>query len=163
MAEIKGYLKDKDNNTLYLSNLLDFFYPIGTYYETTNTSFNPNITFGGTWIQEETKEIVASCYYYFGSFKYNDNIKSITRTGDSTWKVTFTNALKDYNYVPLLSAERSGFGTEITGVYSKGADGFTFDMINYDGGTYKDNDMEVNLLVYGQLANPIKKRWKRTK
>lgn len=34
------------------SKLLDFFYPVGTYYETSNTSFNPNTSWGGTWVQD---------------------------------------------------------------------------------------------------------------
>lgn len=34
--------------------LLDFIYPVGSYYETSNTSFNPNTAWGGTWL-EDTK------------------------------------------------------------------------------------------------------------
>ena len=34
--------------------LLDFIYPVGTYYETSDTSFNPNTVWGGTWL-EDTK------------------------------------------------------------------------------------------------------------
>jgi hypothetical protein len=29
--------------------LLDFFYRVGSYYETSDTTFDPNITWGGTW------------------------------------------------------------------------------------------------------------------
>lgn len=29
--------------------LTDFFYPVGSYYETTDTTFDPNVTWGGTW------------------------------------------------------------------------------------------------------------------
>ena len=31
---------------------LDFYYPIGTYYETSNKDFNPNKTWGGTWVRD---------------------------------------------------------------------------------------------------------------
>lgn len=31
------------------ATLVDFFYPIGSYYETSNASFNPNIAWNGTW------------------------------------------------------------------------------------------------------------------
>lgn len=34
--------------------LLDFIYPVGSYYETSDTSFNPNTAWGGTWV-EDTK------------------------------------------------------------------------------------------------------------
>lgn len=32
--------------------MLDFAYPVGTYYETSNVNFNPNIELGGTWVQD---------------------------------------------------------------------------------------------------------------
>ena len=35
----------------------NIFYPVGSYYETTDTTFNPNITWGGTW-ELETEGLV---------------------------------------------------------------------------------------------------------
>ena len=35
-----------------LSGLTDFYYPVGSYYETSDTTFNPNTTWGGTWVLE---------------------------------------------------------------------------------------------------------------
>lgn len=34
------------------SLLLDMFYPVGSYYETSDTSFDPNVTWGGTWVED---------------------------------------------------------------------------------------------------------------
>lgn len=34
--------------------LLDVFYPVGSYYETTNNSFDPNVEWGGTWNKTDT-------------------------------------------------------------------------------------------------------------
>lgn len=34
-------------------NFLDLFYPVGSYYETQNSTFDPNIAWGGTWELEE--------------------------------------------------------------------------------------------------------------
>lgn len=31
---------------------IDFYYPVGSYYETSNASFDPNVTWGGTWSLE---------------------------------------------------------------------------------------------------------------
>lgn len=36
--------------------LIDLFYPIGSYYETSNSSFNPNTAWGGTWTSEQIKD-----------------------------------------------------------------------------------------------------------
>lgn len=33
-------------------SLLDLFYPIGTYYETSDTSFDPNVSWGGVWVED---------------------------------------------------------------------------------------------------------------
>ena len=33
--------------------LLESFYPVGSYYETSDTSFDPNIMWGGTWVLED--------------------------------------------------------------------------------------------------------------
>ena len=34
------------------SEVLDMFYPVGSYYETSDTTFNPNTAWGGTWLLE---------------------------------------------------------------------------------------------------------------
>lgn len=40
--------------------LLDFFYPIGSYYETSDSSFNPNTAWGGTWTLEDAGNVHVS-------------------------------------------------------------------------------------------------------
>ena len=37
-----------------IADFTDFFYPVGSYYETSDTSFDPNVSWGGTW-QLETE------------------------------------------------------------------------------------------------------------
>ena len=34
------------------AGLIDIFYPVGSYYETSDASFNPNIAWNGTWVLE---------------------------------------------------------------------------------------------------------------
>ena len=36
------------------ASVIDLFYPVGTYYETSDVNFNPNTAWGGTWV-EDTK------------------------------------------------------------------------------------------------------------
>lgn len=40
------------NEVLPSQSLADLFYPVGSYYETSNTSFDPNIVWGGTWVED---------------------------------------------------------------------------------------------------------------
>lgn len=46
MANLLGYLKNKDNDKLFL----DFAYPVGSIYLSMNST-SPQTLFGGTWVQ----------------------------------------------------------------------------------------------------------------
>ena len=48
-----GVIYQYDQQYTSPTNVLDF-YPIGSVYETTNSSFNPNNIWGGTWTSETT-------------------------------------------------------------------------------------------------------------
>lgn len=50
-ATFKQSVTVKDNNNV-LRSLIDLFYPVGSYYETSDENFNPNVTWGGTWEPE---------------------------------------------------------------------------------------------------------------
>lgn len=39
---------------------LDMFYPVGSYYETSDTTFNPNVAWGGTWALETEGQVHVS-------------------------------------------------------------------------------------------------------
>lgn len=41
-----------DPDAVQKSEFLDLFYPVGSYYETSNSSFDPNTAWGGTWVLE---------------------------------------------------------------------------------------------------------------
>lgn len=42
--------------------ILNMFYPVGSYYETSDDTFDPNVRWGGTWVKDsfygETKKLV---------------------------------------------------------------------------------------------------------
>ena len=40
--------------------LFDFIHPVGSYYETSDTSFDPNVTWGGTWSLEAAGQVHVS-------------------------------------------------------------------------------------------------------
>ena len=52
-------IKAKDNEVTggQLQALTDFFYPIGSYYETSDDTFDPNVSFGGTWELETEGQV----------------------------------------------------------------------------------------------------------
>ena len=58
--------EQNDANKMYFipngsdSHLIDLFYPVGSYYETSDTNFDPNNSWGGTWILEEAGQVHVS-------------------------------------------------------------------------------------------------------
>ena len=49
-----------DADAVQKSEFLDLFYPVGSYYETSNSSFNPNTVWGGTWVLEAEGKVHVS-------------------------------------------------------------------------------------------------------
>lgn len=57
---VTNYIIKAKNNSpteTALLPMLDMFYPVGSYYETSDSTFNPNATWGGTW-ELETEGLV---------------------------------------------------------------------------------------------------------
>lgn len=44
-------------STMPPDEMLDLFYPVGSYFETTDTTFNPNTAWGGTWVEDDAGNI----------------------------------------------------------------------------------------------------------
>ena len=42
------------------TSLLDLIHPVGEYYETSNTSFDPNVSWGGTWEKDNSGCVLVS-------------------------------------------------------------------------------------------------------
>lgn len=40
--------------------LLDLFYPVGSYYETSNSTFDPNVSWGGVWVEDSKGRVVVA-------------------------------------------------------------------------------------------------------
>lgn len=50
-----------------LDGLFNLFYPVGSYYETSDANFDPNVAWGGTWV-EDTQGRVTVAQTTSGSF-----------------------------------------------------------------------------------------------
>ena len=42
------------------SQIFNIFYPVGSYYETSDTSFDPNVSWGGTWVEDTAGKVLVS-------------------------------------------------------------------------------------------------------
>lgn len=89
------YLKDENGNVISPvtstdsifsssgTSLLDFFYPVGTYYETSNTSFDPNVSWGGTW-KRDTQGLTTIAGWIYGSETFPTKT-STSSSEESDW------------------------------------------------------------------------------
>ena len=59
-----------------LAAIIDLIYPIGCYFETSNPTFDPNLEFGGTWVEETPGmvHISAGTGYPFGHANDNNGV-----------------------------------------------------------------------------------------
>lgn len=89
ISELNGLLKpekedyipivdnsEKETKKASISALIDLFYPIGSYYETSDADFNPNEKWGGTWNLDADGTVLASQNLETGS-NFNKSLGTI--------------------------------------------------------------------------------------
>lgn len=113
------------------STLIDVFYPVGSYYETSNTSFNPNIAWSGTWEKVEDGRFLQATT---DTSKMGDTVAAGLPNITGSWEAT-----NDTGYLPAANYTGTGAITDmtITSTFpNKGtandthSKGFTFDASN---------------------------------
>lgn len=73
---------------------LDFFYPVGCYFETSDTSFNPNEIWGGEWVQD-TKGLTTVGAYEATDTDPDVNGRLYLKQGNITGEVNHTLDIKE--------------------------------------------------------------------
>lgn len=75
-------IKAKDHSLLQanLLPMLDFFYPVGSYYETSDATYDPNVSMGGTWslnsIINEEESLIYNGSFTTGTTSLVDNVSN---------------------------------------------------------------------------------------
>lgn len=64
-----------------MSELLDFFYPIGIYIETSDPNFDPNVSWGGYWVRD-TKGLVTVGAYTNSESEDSSYVNTYIRQGE---------------------------------------------------------------------------------
>ena len=74
-----------------MADLLDIFWPVGSYYETNDPNFNPNISWGGTWVQDTKGYVTVGCQDPDESgITYEDNDRLLINAGATKGEVNHT-------------------------------------------------------------------------
>ena len=126
---------------------MELFYPVGSYYETSNASFDPNVTWGGTWVLENEGQVHVSA----GS---NYTVGDIG--GEATHTLTVNEMPSHTHSVGAGRAlvNANGVGTECTAAPGTSL-GFAFksEIADTTGGSRPHNNMQPYIVV---------NRWHRT-
>ena len=140
-------IKAKNNSATETATLsmLNMFYPVGSYYETSDSTFNPNTSWGGTW-ELETEGLV-----HIGS----GTNYTIGNTGGEKTHTLTTNEMPSHSHTYTIY----GVADSITGqgayqnyIYASGA-GTTNPSTSSKGGGQAHNNMQPYVVV---------NRWHRT-
>lgn len=163
-----------DTNTITSSNLniasvIDLFYPVGSYYETSDTSFNPNVSWAGTWVEDSAgRTTVAKDTSTFATVGDTGGSERHTHTVDARIRLWFGAAVGESSRAIDIVAEDGTSGTMTQGTgnmptgntqrnaaLSGSVTSFTHDGFGQKvvGKTYSDSSLQPYVVV---------KRWHRT-
>lgn len=93
---------------LAVSSIIDIFYPVGSYYETSDTTFNPNTAWGGTWVEDTWGRVTVA--YQSGNTPF-DTVGKIGGEQDHTLTVA---EMPAHNHTLSFTANSTGVGTSRT-------------------------------------------------
>ena len=151
MAILKNY---PDTTTpLTVENLLDFFHPIGSYYDTSDTTFDPNVAWGGTWELDTDGTVLASKSSTSGSI-LNTSVGSIVGEDKHTLTVNEIPSHRHGFFYAATNGSNWGISLNWNAVSPGGrSGGGNGQGIDYEGGGQAHNNVQRTKIV---------NRWHRT-
>lgn len=149
---------DLANTKIDKAGVLDIFYPVGTYYETSDTSFDPNTAWGGTWVEDSAGRVTVA--------KNTATFATVGNTGGEETHTLTTTEMPSHRHVmtrprwwgndPSIGHAGSIYGqTNSTTAYGEepSGSGITHYAVSYAGGGGSHNNLQPYVVV---------KRWHRT-
>ena len=141
-----------------LDGLLDIFYPVGSYYETSDSDFNPNTSWGGTWVEDTNGLVTVGSYREGNNRPGNDRLYITQGTIEGEAEHTLTesempshrHAIGDKN----LWCQASTYGYVNAGASATaGGCDIISNVSTYTGGSQAHNNAQPSIGVH---------RWHRT-
>ncbi|TWO99358.1 hypothetical protein EUA79_00445 [TM7 phylum sp. oral taxon 351] len=157
METINDLPENGEDGTTYLVKqnvtarlFVDIFYPVGTYYETSDSNFNPNVAWGGTWVEGTKGRVLVAIdkdIVGFNTIGKTGGEKEHILTIDEIPKHQHKMSLANYSGTDSVSGVVWSPNTSKKYIYSN-------DMVEPVGGGLAHNNMPPYVVV---------KRWHRTK
>lgn len=132
-----------------VADVIDLVYPVGSYYETSDTSFNPNTAWGGTWVEDTAgRVLVAKDSATFDTVGGTGGEETHTLTSDEMPSHTHTTKVR----VLVWDAQGVNLGGLTSGSLAQSS-GWNGNIVNNTGGGQAHNNLQPYIVV---------KRWHRT-
>ena len=130
-----------------INNLI---WPVGSYYETSDTSFDPNVTWGGTWVLDSAGKVTVA------RDTTDTDFDTIGETGGEKTHTLTTDEMpshthKAVNYVPGYTGGSQS--SVFTALYGTSATTTTGNAVKETGGSQAHNNVQPYIVV---------NRWHRT-
>ena len=138
---------------------IDLFYPVGARFETSDSTFNPSIRWGGVWEREDDYELVAWISVANNAVVASKNLSATGLGETGVYTLTFEKPMANTDYIVTVSGEASGIGCEIFGIYGRTTTQFLFDHANNAGTAIAVPIFTIS--VFGRLAEPDNYKWHR--
>lgn len=138
---------------------IDLFYPVGARFETSDSTFNPSVRWGGVWEREDDYELVAWISVANDVVVASKNLSASGLGGTAYYTLTFEKPMANTDYIVTVSGEASGIGCEIFGIYGRTTTRFLFDHANNAGTAVAVPIFTIS--VFGRLAEPDNYKWHR--
>lgn len=135
--------------SVFKSSMIDIFYPVGSYYETSDTAFDPNTAWGGTWVQEISGQVHVSAGTGYSVSGANTN----TSDGGEKTHILTVNEMPAHNHGISINGG-STTGSYMTYTYGSEKRFYSgTDFVANTGGGQAHNNMQPYIVV---------NRWHRT-
>lgn len=94
---------------------LNMFYPVGSYYETSDADFDPNTAWGGTWVLEDGGRVhissgtnIANTTSYWGSYPAGTNTFPIGERGGEPSHVLTVDQMPNHSHKVRYTGRNAG-------------------------------------------------------
>ena len=124
--------------------MLNLFYPVGSYYETSDTSFDPNTAWGGTWVEDTDGRVLVA--------QDTGTFTTVGDTGGEETHTLVTSEMPTHSHNVYISGDGGGSWTGVAGSPSNQWAGYN-SYIDSAGGDEAHNNLQPYIVV---------KRWHRT-
>lgn len=137
--------------------LVSLVYPVGSYYETSDSDFNPNVSWGGTWELDQSGTVLVS-KSSASSSKFNNDVGTIM--GEEEHALT-VNELAAHNHNPKYGTKFlvNTYPSQSQVAYSENTSATKyFDYDNCDATSTAGGNQAHNNVQPSKIIN----RWHRT-